>query len=48
MNNINNIEILDIISIIRFIVGLKNYNEILIQTDKPDLMREVDNKTGKF
>lgn len=48
MNNINNIEILDIISIISFVVGLKNYNETLTQTDKQDLMKEVDNKTGKI
>lgn len=52
MNNINNldnnIEFLDILTIIGFVIGLKNYEETLTQTDKQDLMKEVDQKTTKI
>ncbi len=52
MNNINNldnnIEFLDVLTIINFVIGLKNYGETLNQTDKQDLMKEVDQRTSKI
>lgn len=50
MNNnfLENIEMLDILTVISFVIGLKNYGETLTQTDKQDLMKEVDQRTTKI
>ena len=39
------LEFLDILNILSFVIGLMNYNENLTQNDKQDLMAEVDNQT---
>lgn len=45
-NNLDNdIEFLDILSIIGFVIGLKNYSESLTQRDKQDLVYDLNQKT---
>lgn len=39
------LEFLDILNILSFVIGLMNYNENLTQSDKQELMAEVDNQT---
>lgn len=39
------LEFLDILNILSFVIGVMNYNENLTQRDKQDLMAEVDNRT---
>lgn len=38
----NEIEFLDILSVISFIIGLKNYNESLSQRNKQDIMHNFN------
>jgi hypothetical protein len=48
MNNNSrfNDEFLDILSILSFAIGIANYKENLSQSDKDDLMHELDIKTN--
>lgn len=46
--NGNNLELMDLLNIISFIIGVLNYEENLTQTDKQDLMGEVDSQMNKM
>ena len=46
--NDSNLEFLDLLNIMSFIIGVMNYEENLTQSDKQDLMTEVDNQTEKM
>ena len=41
----NNLQFLDLLNIMSFIIGVMNYNENLTQGDKQDLMSALDEKT---
>lgn len=43
--NGNELGVLDILNILSFLIGLVNLDSNLSQSDKQDLMQEVDNKT---
>lgn len=43
-----NQDFLDAISILSFIIGIQNYNENLSQSDKDDIMQQLDRKTAKL
>lgn len=45
MEDNNSLDMLDILNILSFVIGLMNYRENLTQGDKQDLMSEVDNTT---
>ena len=47
MNRYNE-DLLDILSILSFVIGIANYNENLSQSDKDDLMHALDEKTNKM
>lgn len=38
-------DLLDAINIVSFMIGIANYNENLSQSDKDDMMQELDEKT---
>jgi hypothetical protein len=46
MNTENNLEFLDILNIIGFVIGVANYEENLTQGDKQDLMQAFDKQTS--
>lgn len=46
--NGNTLERMDLLNIISFIIGVLNYEENLTQTDKQDLMGEVDSQMDKM
>ena len=41
----NDIEFLDILNILSFVIGVMNYNENLTQGDKQELMSALDRQT---
>lgn len=43
-----NEDFLDVMSIISFAIGLANLNENLSQSDKDEMMHELDEKTNKM
>lgn len=45
-NESQQFELLDMITLISFFLQVMNLNENLTQTDKQDLMHEVDNRTN--
>lgn len=47
-NNDNQLGLLDIISIMSFVISLMNLDENLGQSDKQELMEELNNKTNKL
>lgn len=47
MNN-GQLDFLDILNIMSFIIGLMNYDENLTQNDKQDLMQELNAKSDKL
>jgi len=42
------LDFIDLLSIMSFVVGLMNLDENLTQGDKQELMQELDNKTNKI
>lgn len=44
MTNNGQYDLLDILNILSFVIGILNYNENLTQGDKQELMQEFDNK----
>jgi hypothetical protein len=44
-NNNNQFELLDILNVLSFVIGVLNYQENLTQGDKQDLMKDFDSKT---
>lgn len=44
--NDRELDFMDILSIVSFLVGIANYEENLTQSDKQDLMKDVDSKTA--
>ena len=42
------LELLDVITIISFIIQIQNYNENLSQSDKADLMNALDKQTKEL
>lgn len=49
MNDYDNYySLLDIMSIVSFVIGIANYNENLTQADKADLMSAFDNQTSQL
>ena len=38
-------DLLDVLNILSFVIGLLNYNENLTQNDKQELLEELDNQT---
>ena len=38
-------DLLDVLNILSFVIGLLNYNENLTQNDKQELLEEMDNQT---
>lgn len=47
MNN-GQLDFLDILNIMSFIIGVMNYDENLTQNDKQDLMQELNAKSDKL
>lgn len=47
-NQNNQLEFIDILSVLSFVIGLLNYNETLTTKDKRELMDEVDKKTAEI
>lgn len=47
MNN-GQLDFLDILNIMSFIIGMLNYDENLTQNDKQDLMQELNAKSDKL
>ena len=43
-----NKDFIDAISLISFMVGVANYDENLLQSDKDDLMKSLDEKTNEM
>ena len=39
-------DLLDVLNILSFVIGLLNYNENLTQNDKQELLEELDNQTA--
>lgn len=48
MNDNRNLEMLDMLNIMSFVIGMLNYQETLTQSDKQDLLSEVDSKAKKI
>ena len=44
----NQLNMMDILSIVSFYIGLKNYQENLSQSDKDDLMNKLDTQTKEI
>ena len=44
----NNLDFLDILSIISFAISIANYNQNLQQSSNDDLMKEIDQKTAEL
>ena len=44
----NNLDFLDILSIISFAISVANYNQNLQQSSNDDLMKEIDQKTTEL
>jgi septal ring factor EnvC (AmiA/AmiB activator) len=44
----NNLDFLDILSIISFAISVANYNQNLQQSSNDDLMKEIDQKTKEL
>lgn len=44
----NNLDFLDILSIISFAISIANYNQNLQQSSNDDLMKEIDQKTTEL
>lgn len=44
-NNRNELEFMDILNIMSFIIGMMNYGENMTQGDKQDIMHSLDNQT---
>lgn len=44
----NNLDFLDILSIISFAISIENYNQNLQQSSNDDLMKEIDQKTAEL
>jgi hypothetical protein len=44
----NNLDFLDILSIISFAISIANYNQNLQQSSNDDLMKEIDKKTAEL
>ncbi len=44
----NNLDFLDILSIISFAISVANYNQNLQQSSNDDLMKEIDQKTAEL
>lgn len=42
------IDFLDVLNIMSFVIGLMNYDENLTQNDKQDLMQELNAKSDKL
>ena len=47
-NNDNQLGLLDILSIMSFVISLMNLDENLGQSDKQELMEELNDKTNKL
>ena len=47
-NNDNQLGLLDILSIMSFVISIMNLDENLGQSDKQELMEELNNKTNKL
>lgn len=47
MNN-GQLDFLDVLNIMSFVIGLMNYDENLTQNDKQDLMQELNAKSDKL
>ena len=47
MNN-RELDFIDLLSIMSFVIGLMNLDENLTQGDKQELMQELDNKTNRL
>jgi hypothetical protein len=48
-NNYNKqLDLLDVLNVLSFLIGLANYGENLTQGDKQDIMQEFDNDTKKL
>lgn len=43
-----NQDYLDLLAVLSFIIGLLNYDENLSQSDKDDIMHQLDEKTNKM
>ena len=43
-----NQDFMDLLAVLSFIIGILNYDENLSQSDKDDLMHELDEKTTKM
>ena len=43
-----NDDLLDTLSVLSFIIGVANYNENLSQSDKDDLMRQLNTKMNEL
>ena len=43
-----NDDFLDMLSVLSFLIGVMNYGENLSQSDKDDLMHELDEKTNSM
>lgn len=44
----NNLDFLDILSILSFSISIANYNQNLQQSSNDDLMKEIDKKTTEL
>ena len=44
----NNQDFLDAIAVVSFIIGLANYEENLTQSDKDDMLKQIDETTNKM
>lgn len=42
------LDLIDLLSIMSFVIGLMNYEENLTQSDKQELMNELDRKTSRL
>lgn len=47
-NNENQLGLIDMLSIMSFVISLMNLDENLGQSDKQELMEELNNKTNKL
>ena len=42
------LDFIDLLSIMSFVIGIMNLDENVTQSDKQELMKELDNKTNKL
>ena len=48
LNDSNNLDFLDIINIVSFAIAIANYNENLNQSDKQELIHNLDKQTSEL